>query len=173
MSNQFKPNQGEYPVFYQGYIDSIEDQPLIETLKKERDFALNLFSKIPADKADFQYAPGKWTIKQVLMHIIDTEFVFGYRGLAIARGEKQELPGFDQDDYMSGVSVESTSLETLIALFENLRNANIAMFDLLRPSDLEQLGTASGYQVKAGTIGYFIAGHCTYHVNILKDRYEI
>lgn len=173
MSNIYKPNPDEYPVFYKGYIDTLEDKPLIETLTSEKDYALNVFRAIPENKADYQYAEGKWTIKQVLIHIIDTEVVFGYRGLAIARGEKQSLPGFDQDDYMSGTTDEDTNLKELISCFDHLRSANILLYQRLRKQDLEQEGTASGYPVKAGTIGYFIAGHCKYHVNMLKDRYHI
>lgn len=173
MEFKFKPNQGDYPVFYKGYVDTLDDLPLIETLEMERDFALKVFDQIPVDKADYQYAPSKWTIKQVLLHIIDTEVVFGYRGLAIARGDKAQLPGFDQDEYMSGVSVEETSLGSLVECFRNLRNSNIALFRMLRDSDLDNIGTASGYSVSSRTLGYFIAGHCRYHAIILVERYGI
>ncbi|WP_235298418.1 DinB family protein [Portibacter marinus] len=173
MIQNHKPKKGEYPIFYKGYIDTLEDAPLIETLKKEKAYALRCFRNIPDDKSDFRYAEGKWTVKQVLIHIIDTEMVFGYRGLAIARGEKQSLPGFDQNDYMSGVNPENTSLGELIQCFEHLRSANILLYEMLGGTELENEGTASGYKVKSSTIGYFIAGHCKYHVNILKDRYGI
>lgn len=173
MIHIYKPNQGDYPVFYKGYIDTLDDEPLIETLTKEKAYALNVFNQIPEEKAEFQYAEGKWTIKQVLIHIIDTEVVFGYRALAIARGEKQELPGFNQDDYMANIDPKKSDLPALINLFENLRSSNIALLKMLRKEDMKRIGIASGYKVEPKTIGYFIAGHCKYHVNMLKDRYGI
>jgi hypothetical protein len=173
MTNKFKPNEGEYPVFYKGYIDSIADAPLIETLDAEKTYALGVLKSIPSEKSEYQYAEGKWTIKQVLIHIIDTEVVFGYRALAIARGDTQSLPGFDQDEYMSYVDPEKTNLEELVDLFENLRSTNIALFKMMRKEDMKRVGIASGYEVQPKTIGYFIAGHCRYHINILKERYGI
>jgi hypothetical protein len=173
MSYNFKPNDSEYPVFYKGYIDTLADESLIETLTKEKEYALDVFRQIPAEKADHRYAEGKWTIKQVLIHIIDTEIVFGYRALAISRGEKQELPGFDQDDYMAHVDPDKTDLSELIDQFAHLRSANIASFKILRKEDMKRTGIASGYEVQPKTIGYFIAGHCKYHVDILIDRYNV
>jgi len=173
MSHNYKPNEGDYPVFYKGYIDTLADEPLIETLTKEKTYALNTFKQIPLEKAEYQYAEGKWTIKQVLIHIIDTEVVFGYRALAIARGEKQELPGFDQDDYMASIDPDKSTLPSLIDLFENLRSANITLLKMLRKEDMLRIGIASGYEVQPKTIGYFIAGHCRYHANILKERYGV
>ncbi len=168
-----KPNEGHYPIFYKGYIDTLEDIELMATLTTEKDRALAVFHSIPLEKADYRYADGKWSIKQVLIHIIDTEMVFGYRALAIARGEKQELPGFDQDEYMAGTTDQNTSLSELISCFADLRSANIALFKRLREEDLEKEGIASGYPVKVGVLGYFIAGHCRYHLNILSERYGI
>lgn len=173
MIHKYLPNEGSYPVFYKGYIDTLDDAPLIETLTKEKDNALKIFREIPEEKADYQYAEGKWTIKQVLIHIIDTEVVFGYRALAIARGEKQGLPGFDQDEYMAHIDPEKTTLKSLVDLFDNLRSANIALLKMLRKEDMIRIGVASGYKVQAKTIGYFIAGHCKYHASMLKERYGI
>ncbi len=171
--NAHKPNEGDYPVFYSGYIGTLEDLPLIECLEKETQYAFTFLKQIDPKKSEHQYAEGKWTIKQVMMHIIDTEVVFGYRGLAIARGETQALPGFHQDEYMSNVSVENSSLEELVACFQHLRSANVTLFKILRDSDLDRIGTASGYEVASRTLGYFIAGHCRYHLNILQERYGV
>jgi hypothetical protein len=173
MMNKYKPNQGEYPVFYKGYIDVLEDAPLITTLESEKASALSVLKSIPQDKSDYQYAEGKWTVKQVIIHIIDTEVIFGYRALAIARGEKQSLPGFDQDEYMSYVDPEKTTLKALIDLFDHLRSTNIALLKMLRKEDMKRIGIASGYEIQPKTIGYFIAGHCKYHINILQERYGI
>lgn len=173
MVNKFKPNEGEYPVFYKGYIDTLKDEPLIETLEVERDKALAVLRSIPEDKSDHQYAEGKWTIKQVIIHIIDTELIFIYRALAIARGEKQGLPGFNQEEYMSNVDPGKSTLERLINLFDSLRSTVIAMLKMLRKEDMKRVGTASGYEIQPKTIGYFIAGHCKYHIQILQERYGI
>ncbi|GLR18940.1 DinB family protein [Portibacter lacus] len=173
MKYHFKPNDDEYPVFYKGYIDTLEDKDLLPTLRNEKKYALDLFKKIPLEKANYQYQEGKWSVKQVLLHIIDTEMVFSYRALAISRGETQELPGFDQDEYMAEVNVDETTLSELIQCFDHLRSANIILFSMLRKQDLDKIGVASGYSVSARTLGYFISGHCKYHVNILKDRYGV
>ena len=173
MQNDHKPNDGEFPIFYKGYIDTLKDEPLITTLTSETQHALAVMRRIPIEKTTYRYQLEKWSVRQVLIHILDTEMVFGYRGLAIARGEKQMLPGYNQDEYMAGVDPSLTNLNELISCFEHLRSANISFYKMLREKDLERTGTASGYKVSARTIGYFIAGHCRYHVNMLQDRYGI
>ncbi len=173
MNYNYKPNDGSYPVFYKGYMDSVPDEPFLELLKKEKEHTLSLLNSISDEKSNYRYAPGKWSIKQVIMHIIDTEMVFSYRGLAIARGEKQSLPGFNQDEYMSNIDVERISLNDLIQAFSYIRSLNILLFGFLQDGDLDKEGIASGYPVTARAIAYFIAGHAKYHVEILKDRYQI
>jgi hypothetical protein len=173
MNFNYKPNDGEFPIFYKGYIDTIDDLPLIGLLEKEKTFALEVLKKVDGAKSEYRYAEGKWSIKQVLLHIIDAEMVFAYRAMAISRGDKQSLPGFNQDEYMSNISAEAISYSQLVQMFESLRNTNIALFQLMNPKNLLIKGKASGYDVTPKALGYFIAGHCKYHILMLEERYDI
>lgn len=173
MENKYKPNEGEFPVFYKGYLDTLEDMPLLELLEQEKVFALNVFKRANKDKAEFRYAEKKWSVKEVLIHIIDAEMVFAYRAMAISRGEKQSLPGFDQDEYMSNISAWNIDYSELIQMFESLRNTNISLFRTMSNEKINNIGIASGYEVSPKALGYFIAGHCRYHALILKERYGI
>lgn len=173
MQNKYKPNEGEFPIFYKGYIDTLEDIPLLELLEKEKEFALDVFRRANQEKSEFRYAEGKWSIKEVLIHIIDAEIVFAYRAMAISRGEKQSLPGFDQDEYMSHIDAKDIEYNELIQMFESLRNTNISLFRTMNKEKIKAIGIASGYEVSPTALGYFIAGHCKYHVLILEERYGI
>lgn len=173
MVYNYKPQDGTYPEFYKGYVDSVEDLPLIEVLEKERLHALDVFSKIRPDQIDYAYAEGKWNIKQLLLHILDTEKIFSYRCLSIARGEKQSLPGFDQTEYMSETSLNKATLEELIACFDMMRRSIILHLGWIDKERMQYVGTASNNPVSANAIGYMIAGHCRHHTNILESRYHI
>lgn len=124
-----------------------------------------------AGGADYAYAPGKWTVKEMAGHVIDTERILVYRLTAFARGEKAELPGFDENEYVREARFQDRSLQSLAEEFALLRKANLFLFQSLNEAELEQTGIASGRTISVKTILHVIGGHVAHHSRILKERY--
>lgn len=171
--HNYKPADSSYPEFYKNYMDTLEDLPLLEVLENELDYAMSFFKQIPIDKINYSYAPDKWTVKQVLLHMIDTEKVFSYRALCLGRGETQGLLGFDQDVYMAGLDANQSDFQDLIQCLFHLRKSNILLFKTFRPEDMMRRGSASGMETSCLAVAYLTAGHTRYHINILKERYDL
>jgi hypothetical protein len=123
------------------------------------------------DKADYAYAPGKWTIKEMTGHIIDTERILVYRLTAFIRGEKSPLPGFDEDDYVANAHFQDRSLLSFTEEFNALRTANLYLFRSLTEDELKRTGIASGKEISAHRLVLTIAGHLIHHIQIIKERY--
>lgn len=166
-----KPEQSEYNEFYQGYIDRVKTKDIIEFLKTQRKSIVRLFNSIPEDRISYKYGVDKWSVKQVVRHIIDTEIVFGYRVHTIAKNKGAELPGMDQDEYMDNSNDTTNSFESLIDEFNNVRRGNIAMIENLDPVVYLNMGKASGFPVSVRANIYILAGHAEHHKFILKERY--
>ncbi|MCV9386196.1 DinB family protein [Reichenbachiella ulvae] len=167
-----KPEEGEYGLFYQGYIDHVIDaSDILELLKNQRDEWVDLYEKLDKEEWSYAYEEGKWTLKQMLRHVIDTERVFGYRAMCIARGEQTPLPGFEQDDYIAGADDEANSGQDLITEFIQVRNANMSMIQNFTEDQLKKIGKASGHATSCRAIVYILAGHMAHHMNIIKVRY--
>lgn len=161
---------GEYAPFYGKYIARVTGD--IGHELSEQPAALAAFIRnMPADKGDYAYAPGKWTVKQVLGHLIDTERIMAYRALRIARRDQTPLPGFDENAYAAVAPYASRDLESLMEEFELLRRSNILLFDTFSREELALTGTASGQTVSVRALLYIIAGHVKHHRAILEERY--
>jgi hypothetical protein len=128
-------------------------------------------NSIPEEKGKYSYAADKWTINEVIEHIIDTERIFAYRALCIARGEKKILPGFEQDDYVRGAHSNNRKLSELIEEFRKVRTANLSLFKSFDEDDINSRGNVSDYQITVNAILYIVAGHANHHLNILRNRY--
>lgn len=165
------PNKNEYNEFYDTYVSKARIHDLPRFLKIQLSAVTSMMEELPADKIDYAYAQGKWTVKQVLRHLIDTERVMGYRLMCVARAEQTNLPGFEQDDYMSCADDSAISWENLIGEFITLRHSNLAMIHNLNDTALNRQGKMSGYPVTARALVYILAGHVEHHIGILKDRY--
>lgn len=166
-----KPNVNEYAPYYQRYIDFIHTDDIFSTFKQQADEIVALFTNLSEDQASFRYAEGKWTIKEVLAHIVDSERIFGYRVLAISRGEKNPLPGFAENEYVRNGKYENRSLKSLLAEYSHLSSANLELFKSLDEEMLSQKGTASGKEVTARAILFVTIGHEKHHLEIIKSRY--
>jgi uncharacterized damage-inducible protein DinB len=164
-----RPQANEYPAWGETYIKLV-DGDVLEILEKQTidfsDFINSLF-----EIADYAYAPGKWTIKELIGHIIDTERILVYRLTSFARGEKQALPSFDEDEYVAGAHFRDRSLQSFSKEFELLRQANLFLIRSLNEKDLAASGVASGRQITVRAIVYVIAGHIIHHTGMIKDRY--
>ncbi|HET6528647.1 MAG TPA: DinB family protein [Balneolaceae bacterium] len=168
-----QPTSDEYGDSYKGYVSLVNSKNVITALLQQGQKLTALIHTLSSKQADYRYAEGKWSVRQVLGHLIDTERVMAYRALCISRGDKTPLPGFDQDKYMDHAHFEERDLQSLAAEYDALRNADISMFSSFNQEQAQRSGTASGYPVSVRALAYIIAGHEKHHLNILKERYNI
>ena len=169
METKLKP--GSYPSHFAGYIQLVENEDLNSVLKNQIEASKQFFNSIPEEKIDYRYAEGKWTIKEVLQHIIDTERVFTYRALAFARKETSALPNMDENSYAENSGAGHRNWKDLIDEFASVRDSTIHLYSSFSESQLELSGRTVSYEMSVGALGYIIAGHFSHHVNILKERY--
>jgi uncharacterized damage-inducible protein DinB len=166
-----RPKENEVPAHYQNYVNLVKNNDVIKVLKDQVLDIQAVISEIPVEKENYAYAEGKWTIKQVLGHIIDTERVFGYRAMRFARKDKTPLPGFDENDFVAHSNFNERTLYELGHEFAIVREANLAMFRTFGTEELNQIGIANGVEVSVKAIMFLIAGHATHHVNVIKSKY--
>jgi len=173
MSETFRrrPGRGEYADYYAGYIALVPDGDVVEVLRSQGDETAELFASIPAERWDYRYAPGKWTTREVIGHLIDTEWVFVYRALRFARGDGTPLPGMDQDEFMAGANFGARPLPGMADEYRHLRGAGTALFASFDEGILDRSGDASGCRFTVRALLYVIAGHERHHLDFLKERY--
>ena len=167
-----KPEDGEYAPYTIMYIGLLPDDGLI--LKHLRDnlaATTDFIRALPEEKLSYRYAEGKWTIKEILAHIIDDERIYAYRALRFARNDQTELPGFEQDAYALESHANERTIEDLLEEFAAVRNSTIALFDSFDGQALPRSGVASGNVMSVRAAAYHIAGHELRHMNIIKERY--
>jgi uncharacterized damage-inducible protein DinB len=165
------PEKSEYPEYFEQYIKLIPGENVIRALESQMLELQALVSDLPSEKEDFAYAPGKWTIKEVIGHLIDAERVFGYRVLRFARGDSQALPGFDDKKYVPAGKFNKRSFYDLAHEFSILREANIILIKNLSEEELSLRGTADNLEMSARALIFAIAGHSAHHVRTIKLRY--
>ncbi|MBV6646741.1 MAG: DinB family protein [Cyclobacteriaceae bacterium] len=168
-----KPALDQVPEFYQNYVRQVPEGEVVPLLEQCGSTFLEYLHTIPEEKGDFAYADGKWTIKQLLLHIIDAERVFCYRAMRFSRNDKTDLPGFDQDAYVIESKAEARPLDQLITEYDSVRQASISLFKGLSEAQLHFKGTANGYVFDASMTGYILIGHQVHHYTIMKDRYGL
>lgn len=164
-----QPN--EFAPYYENYIKLVPEQNIVKGLIQQKEEMLHFFKGIPVFKHEFRYAEGKWTIKDIILHLIDAERIFAYRALRIARNDKTALPGFEENDYVVPANANGREYESLLAEFETVRNATISLFEAFSDEDLLRLGTASNGSVSVRAIGYITLGHELHHKNVILERY--
>jgi len=161
----------EFNSYYTPYINLVDSKDIVASFEKNFKETLSFFSSIPEDKWLYSYAEGKWTINEVIQHILDTERVFAYRALCFSRKDTVELPGFDQDDYLINSNANSRSKESLIEEYISIRNATITLFKSFSEEMLLQIGVASNSSLSVRAAGYIIVGHEKHHCNVIKENY--
>ncbi len=162
---------GVYPPHFYNYIRLVESEDLTTILKTQLTESKAFFNSIPKEKYDYKYAEGKWSIKEALQHIIDTERVFTYRALAFSRKDTNILPSFDDKVYAANANGAAREWNALVDEFEAVRRSTELLFNSFSPEQLDSLGKASDYQMNAKAMGYTIAGHLAHHLNIIRERY--
>jgi uncharacterized damage-inducible protein DinB len=167
-----KPEEGEYAPYAIMYIGLLPDDGLVlkylgDNLRATKDFILSL----PEEKLTFRYAEGKWTIKEILVHIVDDERIYAYRALRFARNDKTELPGFEQDAFAAYSGANGRDVKDILKEFARVRRATISLFEGLDREALLRAGVADGKVMSVRAAAYHIAGHEMRHINIIKERY--
>ncbi len=165
-----RPQTDEYSAFAARYVNLVGDGLIIDILEYQQQSTYKFFLGIGPVKAGYAYAEGKWTIKEVLGHMADTERVFAFRALAFSR-EEIELPGFDQDVYMEKATFNTRTLEDIANEFKTVRESTLYLFRSMSEGQLTQKGVASGNPVSVRALAYMIAGHEMHHIKILTERY--
>ncbi len=168
-----RPVVGEYDEYFERYISLVPFGDFGEISSAQLDSFPTFMRSIPAEKGDYAYAPGKWTVKEVLGHLVDTERVFMYRTLHIARGDVGELLGFDQDAWVANGGWGDRTLEELCGEWIDVRRASISLLDALPSGVTERLGVANGSTCSASSVAYIPVGHVTYHERLLRSDYGL
>ncbi len=166
-----RPLNSEYQPYYETYISKVKEDDVLSFMEEQLIRFINLFESVLKEKENYSYAAGKWSIKEVLGHITDSERVFAYRALCIARGEKKSLPGFDQNGYAEEANFNERKLQDMLNEFRLQRESNIILFKSFSEDMLNRLGTANEKQVTVRALLFIIAGHAEHHFDILKTRY--
>jgi len=169
-----RPEATEYDPYYERYISLVaESDDIISTLAAQLTKLQDIFTALPEEKGEFSYEDGKWSLKEVISHLIDGERMFAYRLLRVSRGDETPIEGFEQDGYIENSHANDRSFAELLEEFNLSRRANLLLIKNLGPDDWTRIGTANGVKISARALVYIMAGHIEHHFNILKDRYLV
>lgn len=166
-----RPDRNEYDPYYETYVALVENDDIVGTLGAQPTRLQDLITGLPEEKGAFAYAEGKWSIKEVLSHLIDGERMFAYRLFRISRGDKTPIEGFEQDGYIENANANGRSFGDLLEEFSLLRRANLMLVKNLNDEGWSRVGTANQVNVTARALTYIMAGHIEHHLGILKERY--
>jgi len=166
-----RPNKGDYNEYYQQYIDQVKGDDIFRILIEQNMESQNILNSFPESKGNYKYAEGKWTVKEVIGHLMDVERIFAYRALCIGRGETKPLPGMDQDSYVANGNFNKRQIFDLVYEYRLLRESNILLFGSFDKSILQNRGNASGYEVTVLALMFMTAGHEKHHLKVLTDKY--
>jgi uncharacterized damage-inducible protein DinB len=166
-----RPDVGEYNEYYARYIALVPEGDIVQTLAREMEDTQALLASVPAGREEFRYAPGKWSLREVVGHLVDTERLFAFRALWFARGAGGELAGMDQEAWARASTAGSRPLAELAEEWRTLRRANVLMFGAFTPEDGGRRGVASGHEVTVRALAWMIAGHELYHRGLIRRDY--
>lgn len=166
-----KPLSNEYPAYYESYVSLIPDGDIEAILSSQRTNTLALFKSVSEELAAKAYSQGKWTLKEVVGHMADTERVMAYRMLCIARGESSALPGFDQDSYVSVANFNQMTWEVIQSDFDHVRTATLHLIKTIDEVSWDRKGSVWNNSVSTRAIAYIIAGHELHHLTVIRDKY--
>ncbi len=159
------------PEFYHKYVQLVQEDSVADALKANTRAALDAFDGIGDERWSYRYQEGKWSIKEMVLHVIDAERIFSYRALCIARGETGSLPGFDENSYAARSDADRRTKADLLQEFEAVRQATLLLFQSFSDAQLAQTGVANNKPIGVNSIGFIAAGHVQHHLTILKERY--
>jgi hypothetical protein len=166
-----RPTEAEFAPYFGRYVALVPEADIITVLEQQADEIVRLTGSVPAERESHRYAEGKWTIREVLGHLVDAERVFGYRVFCISRGEQAPLPAFDENRYVAEARGDATPLRELVDELVLVRRSNLVVLRRLSASEWVRVGTSSGKPVSARALAWVMAGHVRHHVKILRERY--
>jgi hypothetical protein len=166
-----RPGPGEHAEYYARYVDLVPDNDILETLRDQLGETLALLQQVPRERENYRYAPGKWSLREVVGHVLDTERVMAYRALAMSRSEGVDLPGMDQEEWARHSNAVTRSLDDLASEWATVRRANVHMFATLPEGAMERRGRASGNEFTVRSFAWIIAGHELWHRERLASDY--
>lgn len=169
--NIIKPKQGTYPEYFETYIKLVPEGNIFEELSASYIETMELVTSIDPETLHFRYAPGKWNILEMMQHILDSERIFTYRALCIARGEQNSLPGFDENVYAQNSQASQRNINDMVREFSLLRACSIELFKSLTPEQLELVGTANGKKVSPQALAFVLLGHEIHHRKVIEEKY--
>jgi uncharacterized damage-inducible protein DinB len=168
-----RPLPTEYAPAHHGYVELVPEEDIVPAIAAQSAETQKLLATLDENRGMYRYAEGKWSVKEVLGHIADAERVFGFRALAIARGETKPLPGFDEDEYVRNASFDSWKLGELSEYYALARRATLVFFNNLPEDAWMRTGTANGSPVSVRGLAWVIVGHERHHLSILRERYKV
>ena len=166
-----KPTEGTYPVYFQNYINYVQEEDVMTAIENQQTVIDNFFDSISEEKSTYAYAESKWTLKELLQHVIDTERIFIYRALAFARKETQSLPGFDEKTYAANSNANARTWKSLCEELKAVRTTSRLLFENFTDEMLSSSGLANNNPTTVNAIGFILVGHVYHHKNIVETRY--
>ncbi|HYV91367.1 MAG TPA: DinB family protein [Chitinophagales bacterium] len=166
-----RPNPDEYAPHYETYISKVDTDDPIKGLRKSKKQLIKLISKLNKKQLKFRYAEGKWTIKEILVHMMDGERIFGYRALRFARNDKTALPGFEENDYAPMSKATKRKIKSILREYEAVRDATISLYENLDEEMMMRMGTANNNQMSVRALVYVTLGHELHHIGVIKEKY--
>lgn len=168
-----RPTNEEYASFYETYVSLVPEHDVLSVLGRQPADLGAIAAAVPADREMYRYQPGKWTIRDVFGHLIDAERVFGHRAFCISRGEKQSLPGFDENHYAAYSDAGSRALSDLVKEFSAVRDVNLGVLRRLDRDAWASLGSANNTPVSVRALAFIMAGHVRHHMGVLDAKYGV
>ena len=167
------PASYEYPnaPYFAEYLNFGPEEDLMDLLETQQTSLLHICQNLTKGQENFVYAAKKWSIQQLIGHLTDSERIFAYRALAISRGERQALPGFDENDYLIHAQYESQTFSDILTQYQHVRQATISLIKSFSPTQANQLGNANGHSISVRALCWMIAGHEKHHLKIINERY--
>ena len=167
-----RPEPNSYPEYFNQYISLVKGDNILSAIAIQSPEDIRFFQSISEEQSTFRYAPDKWTIKEVLQHVIDAERIFTYRALAIARTEQQTLPGFDEALYAQNAHANDQTWLSIVQEFKAVRNSTIELVRSLNDNDLTRVGSVSNYKISVLAMLFMTVGHVMHHTHVISDRYQ-
>lgn len=168
-----RPRPGDHAPYYARYVERVPDGNVVDLLEQQGRETIALLRRVDDARSRHRYAPDKWSVRQVVGHLSDTERVFAYRALTFARGDTAALPGMDQDAWVPASNADERAIADLVAEFSAVRAASVALLRGFGPAEFARAGTASNNHVTVGALAYIMAGHELHHVGILREQYGL
>jgi uncharacterized damage-inducible protein DinB len=168
-----RPTESDYSTAHAAYVALVPEDDILSAMEQQSSAMQKVLASLDETKAAHRYGEGKWSVREVIGHIADAERIIGYRALAIARGDEQPLPGFDEQSYVANANFDDWKLGDLAEQYALVRRANIVFFKNLRPEAWERRGTANQAPVSVRGLAYVIVGHERHHLQVLRERYGV